>query len=120
MPKNPDDIYQGVKVTNKGREDNGGFSLSRDEWGFFTIDAEEEEEIRNPMNEKVANLIKKYLSEKKQAKGRATIKTMLKAVPEANGLDYRTYDSFGLQIVKQDGQGFNNWTVKIKDGFGGC
>ena len=72
------------------------------------------------MNEKGANLIKKYLNEKKQAKGRATIKTMLKAVPEANGLDYRTYDSFGLQIVKQDGQGFNNWTVKIKDGFGGC
>ena len=120
MPKNSDDIYQGVKVTNKGREDNGGFSLSRDEWGFFTIDVEEEEEIINPMNEKVANLIKKYLSEKKQAKGRATIKTMLRAVPEANGLDYRTYDSFGLQIVKQDGQGFNNWTVQLRDNFGGC
>ena len=118
MPKNPDDIYQGVKVTNKGREDNGGFSLSRDEWGYFKID--EDEEIRNPMNEKVANLIKKYLNEKKQAKGRATIKTMLKAVPEANGLDYNTYGSFGLQLIKQDGQRFNNWTVKIKDGFGGC
>ena len=118
MPKDANDIYKGVILTNKGREDNDSYKLSRDEWGFFTIDVEEES--RNPMNEKVANLIKKYLSGKKQATGRAKMSTVLKNVPEANGLDYNTYDSFGLQIIKQDGQRFNNWTVKIKDGFGGC
>ena len=118
MPKDANDIYKGVILTNKGREDNDSYKLSRDEWGFFTIDLEEES--KNPMNEKVANLIKKYLSGKKQATGRAKMSTVLKNVPEANGLDYNTYDSFGLQIIKQDGQRFNNWTVKIKDGFGGC
>ena len=65
-------------------------------------------------------MIKKYLRDKKQAKGQAKMSTVLKNVPEANGLDYRTYDSFGLQIVKQDGQRFNNWTVQLKDNFGGC
>lgn len=93
-------------------------TLDRTEDGVFMVG--EDESIKNPMNEKVANLIKKYLNEKKQAKGRAKMSSVLKAVPEANGLDYTTYDSFGLQVVKMDGQRFNNWTVQLKDNFGGC
>lgn len=117
MPKDTNDFSKGIILTNKGREDNGTYSLSRDEWGFFTRDEQVEERKIPPLDANTAAMIKRYLNGKKQGKRKATMKSVFNSVPEAKRLDYRSCDSYGLILVKKSGQGFDNWTIKVKDNF---
>ena len=89
--------------------------MSRDEWGFFTRDEQVEERKIPPLDANTAAMIKRYLNGKKQGKRKATMKSVFNSVPEAKRLDYRSCDSYGLILVKKSGQGFDNWTIKVKD-----